>query len=114
MAYLSKIESQNRGYMSGLLTRLVERKNPVLGDFVWMDRNRRYLIFTGGLMERGQSHTCPQWRQEDPVPNADPTMVEPNTPQPITAEIYYSACGQIDRQNRCRQENIDIEKKIGY
>ena len=34
MAYLSNIESQNRGDMSGLLIRLVDRTKPVLGDFV--------------------------------------------------------------------------------
>ena len=48
MAYLSNIELQNWGYMSGLLTRPVDRTKPVLGDSVWMDRNRRYFIFTGG------------------------------------------------------------------
>ena len=33
--------------------------------------------------------------------------------QPITEEIYYSACGKIDRHNRCRQKSLDIEKKSG-
>ena len=36
-----------------------------------------------------------------------------NIPHPITAEIYYSVCGQIDRQNMCRQENLDTENKLG-
>ena len=40
-------------------------------------------------------------------------MVELTIPQPITEEIYYSVCGKIDRQNRCRQESLDIEKKLG-
>ena len=56
MAYLSNIELHNRGDMSGLLTRPVDRKNPVLGAFVWMDRNRRYLIFTGVLVEKGRPY----------------------------------------------------------
>ena len=34
MAYLSNIELQNWGYISGLLTRPVDRTKPVLGDFV--------------------------------------------------------------------------------
>ena len=33
MAYLSNIEFQNRGYMSGLLTRPVDRTKPKLGAF---------------------------------------------------------------------------------
>ena len=88
MAYLSNLEFQNRGDMSGLLTRPVDRTKPVLGNFVWMDYNRRYLIFTGGLMEKGWPYTRTQWRQDDPAPNAEPNMVELTTPQPITAKLY--------------------------
>ena len=40
MTYLSNIEFKNWGYISGLLTRMVDRTNPVLGAFVWMDRKR--------------------------------------------------------------------------
>ena len=47
--------------------------------------------------------------QEDPAPNADPNMVELTIPQPITEELYYSACGQIDRHNRYHQESLDVE-----
>ena len=48
MAYLSNIEFQNQGDMSGLLTRPIDRTKPVLFDFFWMDQNRRYFNFTGG------------------------------------------------------------------
>ena len=113
MAYMSNIEFQNQGDMSGLLTRPVYRTKPMLGTFVWIDRVRRYFIFTGGLMEKGRPYTRTRWSKEEPALNADPNMVELNTPQPITAELYYSACGQIDRHNRCRQESLDIEKKLG-
>ena len=88
MAYLSNIEFQNRGDMIGLLTRPVDRTKPVLGAFVWMDRNMRYFIFTGGSMDKGRPCTCLRWRQDDPSPNAEPNMVEMTIPQPITAEIY--------------------------
>ena len=54
MAYLSNIELHNRGDMSVLLTRPIDSTNLMLGVFVWMDRNRRYLIFTGGPMEKGR------------------------------------------------------------
>ena len=49
MMYLSNTLLHNRGDMSGLLTRPVDRTKPVLGAFFWVDRNRRYFIFTGGL-----------------------------------------------------------------
>ena len=54
MAYLSNIEFQNWGDMSSFSTRPVDRTKPVLGDFVWMDWNRRYFIFTEGSMEKGR------------------------------------------------------------
>ena len=113
MVYLSNIEFQNWGDMSGLLTKLAFRIKTVLGAFVWMDWNRRYFIFTGGLVEKGWPYTHMLWRQDEPYPNAYPNMVELTIPQQITDEIYYSACGQIDRHNRCRQESLDIEKKLG-
>ena len=78
-----------------------------------MYRNRRYFIFTGDFMDKGRLYTRTQWRKDDPSPNADPDMVELTIPQPTTADIYYSACGQIDRHNRCRQESLDTEKKFG-
>ena len=113
MAYLSNIEFNNGGDMSGFLTRPVDRTKPVFGAFVWMDRNSRYFVFTGGLMVKWRTCTCMRWMTEDPAPNADPDMVEMTTPHPITAELYFSACGQIDRHNMCRQESLDIEKKLG-
>ena len=72
MAYLSNIELYNQGDMRGLLTRPVDRTKTVSGDFVWMDRNRQYFIFTGGLMEKGWPYTSILWRKEDTAPNAEP------------------------------------------
>ena len=94
--------------MSGLLTRTVDRTKTVLGDFFWMDQNRQYFIFTGRSMEKGRPYTSMWWRQEDPTPNTEPNMVKLTIPQPITEEIYYRSCGQIDRHKRCRQESLDI------
>ena len=41
IAYLSNIEFQNCGDMSGFLTIPVDRMNPVLGDFFLADQDRR-------------------------------------------------------------------------
>ena len=84
MAYLSNIDFQNQGDMIVLLTRPVDRTKPLLGAFFWMYWNRRYFIFTGGLMDKGCPYTWMQWRQEYPAPNADPNKVDMDTPQPIT------------------------------
>ena len=88
MAYLSNIELQNWGDISELMTRTVDKTKPMLGDFFWMDRNRQYFIFTGGLTEKGCSYNRMQWRQEAPAPTVEPSMVELTIPQPITEDIY--------------------------
>ena len=114
MAYLSNIEFHNWGDMSGFLTRPVDRTQPLLGTFFWVDRTRRYFIFTQGPMEKGRLHTCTQWRQDEPAPNEEPNIVDMTTPQPIKEDMYYSVCGKIDMHNRCSQESLDIEKRVGY
>ena len=51
-------------------------------------------------------------RQEDPSKIAETNMVELTIPNPIETDIYFSAFGQIDRNNRCRQEIFDTEKNL--
>ena len=43
--------------MSGSLTRTVYKTKPAVGDFFWMDQNRRYFVFNGGLMDKGRTYT---------------------------------------------------------
>ena len=63
-------------------------------------------------MKKGRQCNNMQWRQDEPVLNTDTNMVELTTPHSIEADIYYTACEQIDRHNRCLQESLDI-KKLG-
>ena len=63
-------------------------------------------------MKKGRPCTSMQWKQDDPDLNTDTNMVELTTPHSIEADIYYTACEQIDRHNRCLQESLDI-KKLG-
>ena len=74
MAYLSNIDLQNQGDTSEFLTRPVDRMKPVLGDFVWMDHNRRYFIFDVGSMEKGRPYIHMQWRKYEPETNEDPNI----------------------------------------
>ena len=112
MAYLSNIELQNWGYISGFLNRPVDSTKLVLDASVWMDQNRQYLIFTGVSMKKGPPYTHMWCKKEYPDPNEEPNMVDLTISNPITSEIYYSACVKIDRHNRCRQESLDVEKKL--
>ena len=47
------------------------------------------------------------------VTNTEPTRQELVIPIPKAAEEYYEACAMIDRHNRSRQDNLQLERKLG-
>ena len=49
---------------------------------------------------------------EDVSTNADPVDVTLTILQPKASYVYYGDCSKIERQNRYRQEFLDIEKKL--
>jgi len=108
MTYLSQIELQNCGDYEGIVTTF--EGSDILA-FVWMDRTRRYFILTAGSLGRGTPYTRERWRQV--TPDGEPELVEFTIPQPKAAEIYYNCCASIDRHNRCRQDDLMLEKKFG-
>jgi hypothetical protein len=80
--------------------------------FVWMDRDRRYFIASGGSLSEGKPYVRHRWRQVDDLPNASPERVELTVHQPKAAELYYSCCGKVDQHNRDRQDTLCIERKL--
>ena len=57
---------------------------------------------------------CSRLRQiEDVITNADPVEVELVIPQPKSVKTYYSVFAKIDQHNRCRQDSLNLEKKLG-
>ena len=50
---------------------------------------------------------------EDVKTNIPPERIEFVILQPKVAEMYYAACASIDRHNRCRQDSLQLERKIG-
>ena len=52
-------------------------------------------------------------RQVDKTPNADPEVVDITFEQPEFAELYYSANAKIDQHNRKRQDDLQLERKLG-
>ena len=85
---------------------------PELMAFMWMDRNRRFFIATASCLAEGKPYSRARMRQVNREPNALPEMVDLKVPQPQACEIYYSSCGKIDAHNRCRQDDLDVEKKF--
>jgi Transposase IS4 len=109
--FLSGVELAARGDFLALKSVPNQIGDPVLGSFVWMDRERRYFIASAGSFEAGTSYTRFRWRQIDPKPNAPPEKVVLTIEQPKIAELYYTTCAAIDRHNRCRQDTLGIEKR---
>ena len=112
MRYLASVELNHRGDRKGLVSNGQQVGDPSMLAFVWMDRQRRYFIATASSLEAGTPYKRWRWRQVDTLPNADPTNVELLVPQPKAAEVYYSACGMIDRHNRARQDTLGLEGKL--
>ena len=110
MQYLSGLELENRGDRRGVIFK--QNQIPRMMAFVWMDRNRRYFISTSASLEEGNPYERERWRQVDSTPNADAERVTVTVPQPKVCEIYYSSCAKIDQHNRCRQQSLDLEKKL--
>lgn len=112
MTYLQNIVLANRGDAAALVAKS-NGTGPNLLAFLWMDRNRRTFIATGGGAAYGSSFVRRRWRQLEPVESgAEPELVDLEVPQPLACEIYYNTCAAIDQHNRCRQADLNIEKKV--
>eukprot|EP00171_Calliarthron_tuberculosum_P023220 IDg23220t1 len=93
-------------------TEYLVRKNPE-GDvsmlaLMWVDRERRYFISTTSTPADGTPYERVRWRQEGDAARRVVLTVR----QPKVAEVYYSACASIDQHNRCRQDDLRLERKL--
>jgi hypothetical protein len=74
---------------------------------VWVDRERRYFISTASSVVEGAVYCSKRWRQL----KGGAQRVTVEVKQPRVAELYYSSCSMIDRHNRCRQDDLMLERK---
>jgi hypothetical protein len=78
-----------------------------------MDRDQRYFIFSILLsLQPRRAYSRFHWQQVSKEPNAAPVRVELDIPQPQATELYYSVSGMIDWHNRCRQNDLQLERKL--
>jgi len=75
---------------------------------MWMDRDRRYFISTTGTTNLGTPIYRERWRTANGVSE----KVEMEIQIPDVCETYYDTCSRIDRHNRCRQDDLKLEKKL--
>jgi hypothetical protein len=110
MQYLTLVEHTNRGDCKGIIMK-DEFNNRYLA-FVWMDRERRYVISTGFSLDEANPITRRRWVQVEQGNNQPPECVDLVIPQPRASETYYSVCGKIDQHNRDHQDTLQIERKL--
>jgi hypothetical protein len=110
MAYLSNIQMGLRGERKGLIA-CNENGEAIMLAFVWVDRERRYFISSCSSLAEGRPYIRQRWRQIAEG-EEDPERVELVVPQPKCAEVYYSTCSAIDKNNRHRQDTLKLERKI--
>jgi hypothetical protein len=75
---------------------------------VWVDPHCIHLIH--GSRAPMQRQRYRQMNHEDP--NTDAELIHLESAQPTACEVCYNACGMIDRHNRYRRDNLDLENKI--
>jgi len=112
MAYFQAQELVGRGDIRAAVSK-DERGNNSMLAFVWVDRERRYFICNGGTLQPTTPIYRNRWRQVDAARNAEPVNITLEIPQPHATEVYYSVCSMIDRSNRARQDDLEIERVLG-
>ena len=75
MEKLSEIELARRGMRKGYFA-IDNGKKVDKFFFVWIDRDRRYLISNTSSLKPGMPYEMDRLRQLDDSPNADPVRVE--------------------------------------
>ena len=111
MDNLSQIKLFNRVDLSKLVCRDLSG-NPKFLSFVWMYRERRYLIYSASILQEGTPYIRKKWRQVNEEENAEPDNVELKIPHPKATQIYYDVCGKIYHHNRHIQATIKLELKL--
>ena len=114
MKHFQAIELQKRGDRVGLVRRKKDGEGECdLLAFTWMDRERRYFIYSGSNISEGLPNIRQRLRQEDEEPNTEPELLTLVINQPKVCELYYACCVMVDQHNRYRQADLQL-KNIGY
>jgi len=82
---------------------------PELMAVLWADRDPLYFVASAGSTRAGAPCERLRWIQLDG--GAERAAV--SVTQPEVEEIFYSCRAQIDRHNRCRQDDFSLEHKLG-
>ena len=73
-----------------------------------VDRDRKYFISTALTSQMTKNIYRHRWRMVDGVAKKITTSID----IPEVADAYFSAASKVYQHNRCRQDDLDIEKKF--
>lgn len=86
----------------------VQHRKITLLAMCWLDRRHKYFLSTVSISIRTSEQGRVRWQE---LSNGlDRRVVSVSLT--LMVGIYYDGCAKIDQHNRCRQDNVDIEKKI--
>ena len=72
------------------------------------------LVLTCSHMRPAEPIFRERWRQVASLDCNEPAVkVALEIPQPNASKIYYDGCSMIDQHNRKRQDDVNLEKKLG-
>jgi len=108
MPALSTLEVPSRGSSASLYHRDADGQIDPMAA-MWVNRDRRYFISTTSTCLDGAPIERLRWRTGAKESERVPLTIR----QPQVAEVYYQSCAQIDRLNRCRQDDLRLEHKCG-
>jgi len=107
MSALSTLEVATRGDHA-TFTHSTAEGTVKLMAMMWVDRERRCFVSSTSTSLPGNPYDRVRWRQM----GEDAERVALNVKLPQVAQAYYECCAQIDRHNRCRQNDLQLEHKL--
>ena len=107
MAELARRPACERGDRACMVHKGIDGKVDMMA-LMWVDRERRYFISTTSSAADGTPYERIRWRQTGSFAQRVLLTVR----QPKVVETYYSSCAAIDRHNRCRQDDLQLERKL--
>jgi len=108
MPALSTLEVPSRGSSASLYHRDADGQIDLMAA-MWVNRDRRFFISTTSTCLDGAPIERLRWRTGAKESERVPLTIR----QPQVAEVHYQSCAQIDRHNRCQQDDLRLEHKCG-
>jgi hypothetical protein len=103
-----------RGHHYGMYHKSTDPILPDLLSFTWCDRDRRCFISSCSHLRPAAPIERSRMRQVAAVESDEaPELQALSIPLPTCAKVYYDNCGRIDQHNRKRQDDLELERKIG-